>query len=521
MQNQNEITNELEKSYNELPYRSSAFAQCSPLHLEACGRILDINPQISANAKILEIGCSYGGNLIPFAFDNPNATIVGIDLSGEQIKKGSELVKSFNLNNLKLIQANVCDIGDKLDEYGKFDYIITHGVYSWVPKVVRDAILELISQKLAPNGVAYVSYNTYPGWKVKEIIRDYMLFVSRNEASAKDKVTIARKGLEVYKKFLQGKDDEDSKVILNWIENTLNHEDHYIAHEFLEAINVPFYFIDFVDDLHRHGLDYLCESDMNDLFRPNMGVSEIDDFIAMGGGLDRVAQEQFLDFYTQNRFRQSLIVHKDAYKNATKNISVKEINRLHIVDYFAKSQDGYKNERGVLMSNSYEWLYLIFNQTYPQSINLGDLVSLIEPSLKLSAYLGFIEILSKGCKFYPKEMPSIRYEVGKTRLKQALIPYVKYFLKEPNPVISFANETNRYWKGVKQQDFYTLLKFDGKNDIYTIANEFLKFVKTNNITLKDINGKEIKGVKNLNEFAINYILDIEIRLAQEHFFEIF
>ena len=154
----------IEKSYDELTYKSAAFAQSSPYKLEACATLLGINPPPCKNAKVLEIGCSFGGNLIPFAVNNENARVVGIDLSGEQIRRGKEIVKEIGLSNLELIHGDICEF--KSDE--KFDYIIAHGVFSWVPDFVKDAILRVVKENLSQNGVAFISYNVYPGWKVKE-----------------------------------------------------------------------------------------------------------------------------------------------------------------------------------------------------------------------------------------------------------------------------------------------------------------------------------------------------------------
>ncbi|WP_069637191.1 SAM-dependent methyltransferase [Campylobacter pinnipediorum] len=95
---QQDIVDELSTSYDEMTYKSNPFTQCSPLKLEACAKLLSLDAKPSENAKILEIGCSFGGNLIPFALHNPNATIVGIDLSREQIKQGKDKIKEFALN---------------------------------------------------------------------------------------------------------------------------------------------------------------------------------------------------------------------------------------------------------------------------------------------------------------------------------------------------------------------------------------------------------------------------------------
>ena len=44
----------IEKSYDELTYKSIAFAQSSPYRLEACATLLGITPPPCENARVLE-----------------------------------------------------------------------------------------------------------------------------------------------------------------------------------------------------------------------------------------------------------------------------------------------------------------------------------------------------------------------------------------------------------------------------------------------------------------------------------
>ncbi|OPA72575.1 hypothetical protein BB381_05085 [Campylobacter pinnipediorum subsp. caledonicus] len=520
---QQDIVDELSTSYDEMTYKSMAFPQCSPLKLEACAKLLSLDAKPAENAKILEIGCSFGGNLIPFALHNPNATIVGIDLSREQIKQGKEIVGGggLELQNLELICADITKADEILSKYEKFDYIICHGVYSWVPDFVKEAILKTIKDYLAKNGVAYVSYNVYPGWKFKEVVKDYMQFVSKDGQTLSEKLSLAKEGLRVYKDYLLKKDDNESKISLEWIEKILKYDTSYIAHEYLESINNPFYFKDFANDLSKHSLEYLCEVDMNDIFAPMLGDSECADEFMKQNFKDRIDEEQFMDFATFRAFRQSLIVHSDTFKELKQDIGVNEISKLHIIEHFTKDNDIYTNKKKQIMPNSYNWLYELFNSMYPSSINLADVLTLIDPKLKLDSYLGFIELLKKNTVFLSKPYETIRYEINKTRLKPELVPYIRYFFKTDNPVIGFATEFNELFIDTKKYDFYIMLKFDGKNTIHDIADDFIKYLKNNNITPKDDNKKDITSKSKLNKFALEYVMDTENILAQMHFFERF
>src|SRR5262245_39050357 len=148
-------------SYDEVPYASHPFAQTHPDRLATIATLFGMRPQAVEQCRVLELGCAAGGNLIPMAVTYPESHFVGVDLSGREIAEGQRAIETLRLKNIQLAQRDIRDLGDEL---GRFDYVICHGVYSWVSADVRDKILDLCARLLAPQGVAYVSYNTYPGW---------------------------------------------------------------------------------------------------------------------------------------------------------------------------------------------------------------------------------------------------------------------------------------------------------------------------------------------------------------------
>lgn len=118
-------------------------------------------------------GLRRAANLLPIASGLPGARVVGIDRTESQVKDGRERADRLGLTNLDLRAMDILDVDDSL---GSFDFIVCHGVYSWVPDAVREKLLEVCRANLAPGGVAYVSFNAFPGWHLRNLSRDAMRF---------------------------------------------------------------------------------------------------------------------------------------------------------------------------------------------------------------------------------------------------------------------------------------------------------------------------------------------------------
>ena len=167
-----------ETSYEELPYASQAFAETHPDHLASLARLYGLTPPPVERCRVLELGCAAGGNLIPMAVSLPGSHCVGVDLSRRQIAEGQATVAALGLRNVSLEVLSLADIGSS---FGKFDFIVAHGIYSWVEEALREKILAICSQNLSPDGIAVVSYNTHPGWRARSMVREMMAYHIRRE----------------------------------------------------------------------------------------------------------------------------------------------------------------------------------------------------------------------------------------------------------------------------------------------------------------------------------------------------
>src|SRR5471032_3065852 len=164
-------------AYDEVAYPTIAFHQTHPERLATHAALFGLPFAAVPTARVLDIGCGNGGNLIPMAQAYPHARFVGFDLSERAIAQGCEVIDALGLRNISLHVGNI--VGADFGAAG-FDYVIAHGVYSWIPGPARDALMASIRHHLAPNGVAFVSHNALPGSHLRKLVREMLLFQLRH-----------------------------------------------------------------------------------------------------------------------------------------------------------------------------------------------------------------------------------------------------------------------------------------------------------------------------------------------------
>src|SRR3972149_9351128 len=147
-------------SYKEVPCPGSAGTTTPPAQVGALARLSGMRPAAAERCRVLELGCGDGANLVPMAYGLPGSEFIGIDLSVRQAETATDLARQLGLKNVRFVAM---DIRDMASLAGPFDYILSHGVFSWVPDDVRSAILAGCRDLLSPQGVAFVSYNALPG----------------------------------------------------------------------------------------------------------------------------------------------------------------------------------------------------------------------------------------------------------------------------------------------------------------------------------------------------------------------
>jgi methyltransferase-like protein/2-polyprenyl-3-methyl-5-hydroxy-6-metoxy-1,4-benzoquinol methylase len=367
-------------SYDEVPYESHPFPQTHIDRLATVATLLGLRPVPVTRCRVLELGTAAGGNLLPMAVAFPDSTFLGIDLSAVQVAEGNETVRSLGLKNIELKRLSIMDVGPDL---GKFDYIICHGVYSWVPNEVQDKILEVNRENLSPNGIGYVSYNTYPGWHMRGMIRDMLSYHARQFVEPQTRIHQARNLLDFLGKAAGSENTPYGLLLKQELEAIRGSSDSYLFHEHLEDVNEPTYFYQFAERAKAHGLKYVAEVDLRVMVASNF-PPEIANVLNMLSH-DLIHLEQYMDFIRNRMFRQTLLCHKNL--NPNYNLRADQLTPFHVAsaakpanpkpDLNSANVEKFETPDGVTLNSSdplVKSAMVCLSEIWPQTIPFKTLV---------------------------------------------------------------------------------------------------------------------------------------------------
>ena len=290
--------------YDDVYYPGHVYEHTHPNRLATQAALYGMAPVPVERCRVLELGCGVGGNLVPMAFQYPHSEFIGIDLSGLTIERGIRNVAALGLTNIKLLHRDIMDVDAS---FGQFDYIMAHGVYSWVPPPVRVKIMEIFKRNLSANGVCYVSYNAHPFSHTRDLARDMMLYHTREISDMKQKTAQAR----AIMKFLSEGSKADTvhgAIMRDQYNRVTKMPEEVLFHDDLNGIAEAFLLHRVAGEAARHGLQYLGDAEFS---RRNLAgySAEVRATLERFPDSEFLARDQYQDFIDGNGFRRTLLCH--------------------------------------------------------------------------------------------------------------------------------------------------------------------------------------------------------------------
>lgn len=317
-------------AYDSFQYENLPFRMSHPDWLATIGTLAGLTPPDVRTSRVLDIGCARGGHLIPLAELLPDASFVGIDLAPSQIADARDDARGIGLTN---VEFRAMDVRDLSSDLGQFDYILCHGVFSWVPDDAREAVLRSCRDLLTPNGLAYVSYNTLPGWHARGMLRSMFSRVVP-DGDPIERARSARTFVDMLADFVP-----DTLPLHSWLRNEINllshYSDRYLFFEHLVEENTPFYFRDFMNQAHAFDLIHVADAEVasGSFLQVGTDASQaiaqrvVSDTSTYEG---RIEAQQLLDLLTLRHFRRSILTHAHHVDELRPEFDARRTAEMHV-----------------------------------------------------------------------------------------------------------------------------------------------------------------------------------------------
>ncbi|AMV31401.1 bifunctional 3-demethylubiquinone-9 3-methyltransferase/ 2-octaprenyl-6-hydroxy phenol methylase [Pirellula sp. SH-Sr6A] len=508
-------------SYDELPYSCHPVQDTHPDNLACRAKLYGLRPPAVDSARILELGCGNGTNLLSLASILPNATCVGIDYAERQIEEGRAIAETVGLNNVHLLAKSFADLPHDL---GQFDYILCHGVYSWVSASLQRKILETIKKHLVANGVAYVSYNIFPGWHLRGLVREMLCYQATDTGSPQDQVHRARRFLD----FLISHSPESNNLYARILErerDILNRTpDTYLFHEHLEELNQPVYFHEFMACAASHGLQYLTEA--GDRPEESNFTDELKaDLHRMSR--DRIDYEQRIDFLLNGTFRKTLLCH--AGQQILSEPSQVHIRQMRIRGFSKRLEplesldceqaETFEGMRGESLTTSHPLLksaLVELSEGWPNSLAFDELHAKASARLKRTddavERLRDVEFLAHALlRCYRSDLVELHeFEPEKPRVQSPnplASPLARWQAGRNEPVV------NRMHQVIELNEFesFVLSQLDGMNELPQLVEIIVNRVLQGEVNLYQ------KGEPVKDPSLIRHVVELSLAKALEKF----
>ncbi len=204
--------------------------------------------------RCLELGCGRGYSALLHAAAHPAGAFVALDRDARAIAQAQDWAARNAVTNVQFVCASFADAA--LRTLPHFDFIVLHGVYSWVDSATRAALRALLRGRLAPGGLGYVSYNCLPGWAAELPLRRLLNeFGAAGEAAAAARQVQKLRGLSYFRAHPAAE-----RAVKSWAAQP----EAYLAQEYFGEACEALWSVDVMDEMAEAGLAWVASATLRD-----------------------------------------------------------------------------------------------------------------------------------------------------------------------------------------------------------------------------------------------------------------
>jgi SAM-dependent methyltransferase len=259
---------------------------------------------LPAACRVVEFGCASGHNLLPLAARYPKSEFTGLDFSDTAIRNARRASWESGLEN---ILFEVADLEHWRPSH-PCDYLIVHGLFSWVPDAVKSRILDLCSQLLSESGVACISYNTLPGWSLKRDVVPLIRSLAGNPLAAGLGGDVAQVAESLA--AMAGNGTAHAAYLQAACREIVRKGPEVLPFDDFAPVCDPIYFAQFAAWAAERGLRYLGEADLRENLPEGIDPAAFEKLAPLAA--DPLLLQQTLDLLSGRTHRNSLLCRAEA-----------------------------------------------------------------------------------------------------------------------------------------------------------------------------------------------------------------
>jgi SAM-dependent methyltransferase len=232
-------------------YPSNFHQEIQPFWLDAVLALRGIVPPRSNGEQFtyVDLGCGDGLGLILTAALHPQGHFIGVDIMPDHVARGQAMIDQIGLTNISLRCSSFSEQMAMAD--GRADYVVAHGVLTWVSPENQTALMDLTAKWLRPGGVFTLSYNALPGWAERTPFQALVRSVAKNlPGTSTERFNAAYAHLRPLGLI-------DPSVWQDLDARQKNASENYFAHEYLHDHWSPLWSGDVITDMATRDLAYI------------------------------------------------------------------------------------------------------------------------------------------------------------------------------------------------------------------------------------------------------------------------
>ncbi|HEX2580917.1 MAG TPA: class I SAM-dependent methyltransferase [Dongiaceae bacterium] len=287
----------------DIPYIEAFFSYMSPTILNFAAACMGgVGRDLSGDFTYLELGCGFGLSTTTYAGCFPKGQFYAVDFNPAHIDHAVRQASRLGIDNVHFLERSFEQVLD--EPLPDFDYIVLHGIWSWVNADMRNAICRIIEKKLKPGGLVYISYNCLPGWAPEAPLRKWLY--EFGTALGSDSLSGIKEGLRTLQQAKTVKDGYFRNNLDPVLASFEKKEPRYLAGEYMNEEWHLDYSVDVADAMASAKLSFVGSATLAENFQELILSKEGMDFVR---DLNNTRLRQLAeDFLAMRRFRRDVFV---------------------------------------------------------------------------------------------------------------------------------------------------------------------------------------------------------------------